>query len=176
MQLGAELQVLPEVTALHDEGATQRESDSALSPEKSDLYYYYYYYYYTRNCLLFAAKNLDRVNQQRWVKTSGPKRSRFCDAGVTASSCGCADRSSCDSRDQGWAPGTSGTCDQEHSPGQRFQMRAARIRHATPWAYLFGQLHFREGLTKRPIREASIHGAKRCGYRTRRRQPVRKIP
>lgn len=66
VQLGAELQVLPEVTALHDEGATQRESDSTASPEKSDLYYYYN----TRNRLLFAAKNLDRVDQQRWLKTS----------------------------------------------------------------------------------------------------------
>jgi GT2 family glycosyltransferase len=61
---GAELVVLTDVTAVHDEGGTQdRPGDSE---EHSDTYYYFN----IRNRLLFAAKNLDPRDRRRWLLTS----------------------------------------------------------------------------------------------------------
>lgn len=61
---GAELAVLSEVTAVHDEGGTQdRPEDRG---EHSDTYYYFN----IRNRLLFAAKNLGPQDRRRWLRTS----------------------------------------------------------------------------------------------------------
>ncbi|WP_243231868.1 glycosyltransferase family 2 protein [Microbacterium sp. CIAB417] len=57
---GGSLYVVPEATAIHDEGGTQRVG--APQRAKSEGYYYYN----IRNRLLFAAKHLDTDDARRW--------------------------------------------------------------------------------------------------------------
>lgn len=64
--VGGRLQVVPDSTAVHDEGGTQdRTSDRALSRV--------YYYFNVRNRLLFAAQHLPASDQVRWAATAVPE-------------------------------------------------------------------------------------------------------
>ncbi|MGB7980658.1 MAG: glycosyltransferase family 2 protein [Candidatus Nanopelagicales bacterium] len=62
---GAAVVVDPEAHAVHAEGGTQT---AASQQAKSDVYYYYN----TRNRLAFAALNLSRPGQERWLRRSLP--------------------------------------------------------------------------------------------------------
>ena len=59
------LRVVRDSLATHDEGATHATPDQGMRA-KSDTYYYYN----VRNRLLYAALNLDRQTQNRWLRTA----------------------------------------------------------------------------------------------------------
>lgn len=63
---GGALVLAREAVAVHDEGGTHRDRDADAGPAKSDTYYYYN----VRNRLLYAALNLDRQTQNRWLRTA----------------------------------------------------------------------------------------------------------
>jgi GT2 family glycosyltransferase len=65
-RLGARLEVVEEAVAVHDEGATHRDSTTTTENAKSETYYFYN----TRNRLLFARKNLSPADQRRWLRGS----------------------------------------------------------------------------------------------------------
>lgn len=75
---GGRLVVLDEATAVHSEGSTHRDSRrNPAEAAKSSTYYYYN----TRNRLVFAAKNLDRQDQRRWLRRSLPAGYRILSRG-----------------------------------------------------------------------------------------------
>jgi GT2 family glycosyltransferase len=65
--MGSELVVEEGATASHEEGGTQATPKASLvgNPKSRT-----YYYYNTRNRLVFAAKNLNPDDQDRWVRSS----------------------------------------------------------------------------------------------------------
>ena len=65
LEVGGELRVVRDSLATHDEGATHATPDQGMRA-KSDTYYYYN----VRNRLLYAALNLDRQTQNRWLRTA----------------------------------------------------------------------------------------------------------
>lgn len=60
---GIRLVVVPEASAVHDEGGTQEQNSNAD-------FSWDYYYYNIRNRLLFASKLLDSQHRKRWIRTS----------------------------------------------------------------------------------------------------------
>ena len=66
-EAGGRLEVVRDLTVVHDEGGTQRERPLVGAGAKSNLYYYYN----VRNRLLFAAKHLEQAAIERWLAVSG---------------------------------------------------------------------------------------------------------
>ncbi|MGB6059975.1 MAG: glycosyltransferase family 2 protein [Microthrixaceae bacterium] len=60
---GIRLGVVPEASAVHDEGGTQEQNSNAD-------FSWDYYYYNIRNRLLFASKLMDSQHRRRWIRTS----------------------------------------------------------------------------------------------------------
>ncbi|MGB3411603.1 MAG: glycosyltransferase family 2 protein [Microthrixaceae bacterium] len=60
---GIRLAVVPEASAVHDEGGTQEQNSNAD-------FSWDYYYYNIRNRLLFASKLLDSQHRKRWIRTA----------------------------------------------------------------------------------------------------------
>ncbi len=63
--VGGGVAVVPEATAVHDEGGSQRD-DRAAVPRLSPLYFYYN----IRNRLLFAARHLPPSARRAWARSS----------------------------------------------------------------------------------------------------------
>lgn len=61
---GMNVMVVRDITAIHDEGGTQHDSDKTPRA-KSGIYYYYN----IRNRMLFATKHLDPVGMRAWRRT-----------------------------------------------------------------------------------------------------------
>lgn len=59
---GVRLWVLPEATAIHEEGGTQADAGGGKSTA--------YFYYNTRNRLIFGARHLEDAEYRAWVRTS----------------------------------------------------------------------------------------------------------
>ena len=69
LEAGGRLELVAGATAVHDEGATQREVDARSRIDRGSLSATYYYYN-VRNRLLFAAKHLDDTTRRRWRRTA----------------------------------------------------------------------------------------------------------
>lgn len=63
-QDGGRVKVLDDATAIHDEGGSQQAAGGGVLSTG-------YFYFNIRNRLLFAARHLDAVQRQEWVRASG---------------------------------------------------------------------------------------------------------
>ena len=61
VERGGRLRLVPEATAVHDEGGTHRDAGQGGRAKSS-----VYYYFNIRNRMLFAVKHLDRSGVERW--------------------------------------------------------------------------------------------------------------